>query len=138
MLRTVCLVLLFALSSTNAYDKTRRLTWGQGDCPKDELFSAECLEAALPPHPICQQRTAAEWVHKAVNEGYAHCCGEDLEECRCPQKNSAHFQGKIEGYCAGVEICKAQMLSSGVEGLEGGIAAKERLEVEAVDEEGEN
>ena len=72
-----------------------------------------------------------------MKEGYVHCCGEDMEACRCPQKDSPRFQAKIQDYCQGVEVCKAQMLEGG---LSSEVQAKERLEVagELEDEEGQN
>ncbi|CAB9531211.1 expressed unknown protein [Seminavis robusta] len=121
---------LFALllaTAVLAYDDGPRRLLGR-ECPTDVAFSSECLSAAMPPYPICMKRSASEWVEHAI-ESHARCCGTDTTECKCPQKNSARFLGKIENHCHGVEICKAQVLGGLDESIE-----TERLEID--EEEG--
>jgi hypothetical protein len=80
----------------------------QGDCPKDDQYAAKCLESVMPPYPICTKKTVDEWVVKAW-QGHDDCCGDDMTMCKCPQKNSAKFAGKLGDWCAGVETCPSMM-----------------------------
>jgi hypothetical protein len=81
-----------------------KMEYQKGECPTDDSYSAKCLESAIPPYPICLKASAKEWVEKSL-VGHDDCCGEDMSTCKCPQKNSAKFVGKIGDWCAGVETC---------------------------------
>lgn len=84
-----------------------------GECPHDtdNKYDPQCLQAAIPPFPICQHKTVDEWVQHAIN-AQDRCCPKSpqdkLEECKCPQKRSQHFLNKIDSHCTGVEICIQQ------------------------------
>ena len=113
------------------YGHGRRLTRGGAGCHKgcpvddDENFDVRCLEAAMPPYPICTKLSPAEWVKKAV-DGSSRCCGDDLSECKCPVKDSEIFLNKIQAHCDGIEICKPQLLALETAGNE--FVSVERLE----------
>ena len=118
------------------YGHGRRLTRGGADCHKgcpvndDENFDVKCLEAAMPPFPMCTKLTPAEWVKKAV-DGSSRCCGDDLSECKCPVKDSERFLNKIQAHCDGIEICKSQLLALETAGNE--FVSVERLEAAEID-----
>jgi hypothetical protein len=107
--------------------------WGSqevhGDCPKDNQYTAKCLQSVMPPYPICTKKTVDEWVAKAW-QGHDDCCGEDMTTCKCPQKNSATFAGKLGDWCAGVETCSMMQEATTETGIVVGSlrAAPERME----------
>ena len=105
------LLLSLLILSATAYDHRTLVRGGEGaaGCPNhDAKYTKECLDHAVPQYPICKQRTPAQWVEKALKEGFVNCCGDELEACRCPQKSSQHFQTKIKDYCQGMVVCQAQ------------------------------
>lgn len=110
----------------------RRLTQGiHTGCPVDDQYDPKCLEAAMPPFPICTKLTTDEWVKKAMGGSYDRCCGEDndLSECKCPVKTSEKFLNKIGAHCDGLEICKSQVLAMEELLVAPEAASVERMEV---------
>lgn len=82
-------------------------------CPKDDNISQTCLDAILPPFPICLGRTAAEWVDHAKDSA-TRCCVDDMSQCKCPKKDTDAFKAKIGAYCKAVtEDCVTHRVSSG-------------------------
>lgn len=78
-------------------------TWfglGCFKCPTSDEYEPGCLDAAIPPWPICLLKDADGWVDKAIDAA-DRCCGEDTSECRCPSTDSPKFQD----YCDGVDLC---------------------------------
>mmetsp|Transcript_806 Transcript_806/g.1447 ORF Transcript_806/g.1447 Transcript_806/m.1447 type:complete len:152 (-) Transcript_806:113-568(-) len=72
------------------------------DCPTDASINAQCLEATLPPWPICLSKTAQEWVEHAKDAATRCCDPLNLGPCQCPVKNGPKFQAKIGPYCDAV------------------------------------
>lgn len=75
---------------------------GQSLCPKDPDVSPECTAAIYPPFPICLKKTAKEWIEHA-KDASTRCCGDNIDECKCPAKDGPAFQGQIGGYCNAVK-----------------------------------
>ena len=136
MIWSAILLASFAATAT-AYEEfagpQRRLGWSDHSaaddrCPTDGAYPTSCLQNVMPPYPICTYNTAAKWVQKAT-AGHAHCCGQDLSTCSCPQKNSDKFQSKIDSWCAAVETCWVEEVVASSSELKD-FATKERLEVQ--------
>ena len=97
-------------------------------CPTDKKYDPKCLEAAMPPYPICSKLSADEWVRKAI-DGSSRCCGgDDISNCRCPVKTSDRFRNRIGGHCEGVEICKMQVLAMELAEADDAATTVERLQ----------
>ena len=89
-----------ALSSSSSFSSS--------SCPTSDKYSEACLQASIPPYPICLSKTVEEYVEQAI-QGYNDCCivsEDDMStSCKCPQKNSQKFINKISDWCARAETC---------------------------------
>ena len=85
------------------HDKLHQI---EEECPRDDAYSDKCLKSAIPPYPICLNRSVKQWVEKAISD-HDDCCGDDPNVCKCPKKETVEFQNKIADWCAGVETCAA-------------------------------
>ena len=98
-----------------------------GVCPTaTDGISQECLDAILPPWPICLSKSAADWVLHAQDAATRCCPDADGSECRCPAKEGDAFQNKIGVYCSAIAddgACSKQDLSAAMKNLRGGIIA---------------
>lgn len=74
-------------------------------CPKDDSYDPACQRSAIPPWPICLAHGMEYWVSKA-KDGATRCCGTNIDDCRCPKKDTDDFQDKIASWCADIASCK--------------------------------
>mmetsp|Transcript_37002 Transcript_37002/g.66581 ORF Transcript_37002/g.66581 Transcript_37002/m.66581 type:complete len:130 (+) Transcript_37002:97-486(+) len=97
-------------------------------CPTDDTISKACLDAVTPPFPICLTKgSAKEWVAHAKDSA-TRCCGDNIDQCKCPVKNGQKFQEKIVGYCAAVGNCETQEATAG--NLRGGFDMEHQVQRE--------
>lgn len=75
-------------------------------CPTSDDYDPACVDAIMPPWPICLFHSVDYWVENAI-DSESRCCGDDISECKCPHKDTAKFKERIEAYCEGVQKCKS-------------------------------
>ena len=95
-------------ATISSHQASRTLSSSSSSCPTSDKYSEACLQASIPPYPICLSKTVEEYVEQAI-QGYNDCCivsEDDMStSCKCPQKNSQKFINKISDWCARAETC---------------------------------
>ena len=94
-------ILLWAIVASSQANTEGDVSTSLTGCPTDSSIDAACLEASIPPAPMCYTKSASEWVAHAQDSS-TRCCGDDISECGCPVKNGAAFQAKIVPKCSAI------------------------------------
>lgn len=111
--RTILTVILFAYLVTSTHAQWLRCL----KCPTDEDgdYNPKCVQAVVPPWPICLFRDLDGWVDKAIDSA-DRCCGHDTSLCRCPKKDTPEFERKMKLWCHDVDFCDDVVLKDSKNG----------------------
>ena len=68
-------------------------------------YDIECVEASIPPWPICLFHNVTYFVDSAISSASRCCDFGNLEECTCPVKFKKKWKVVMKQWCPKIATC---------------------------------
>jgi hypothetical protein len=98
--------------NTYGYELDMTTFFERFHCPDPEdfvienpLYKIECVEASIPPWPMCLFHDVDYFIDSAISSANRCCDPDDLEACRCPLKYDVRWRSKMAEWCPKIDEC---------------------------------
>ena len=108
----LCLIFLLPFLTVTANAELYDTFWDRFSCPdpnefieENPEFEFECVDASIPPWPVCLFHNVTTFIHASVSSASRCCDFDNLDECKCPLKYTDKFQNAMEEWCPKIATC---------------------------------